>query len=69
MYGDPLHAVDTKEYCEPFFYFFSQQSPFSLCTVYFSDLLHTWIKLQTVFNIAYEFKVWKRKDPPLGYGF
>lgn len=71
MCGDFLHAVDTGEYCIPFFYsfFLSKKSPFGLCTVYFSDLLHTGIKLQTVFNIAYEFKVWKRKDPPLGYGF
>lgn len=37
--------------------------------IHFSVLLHTGIKLQTVFNIAYEFKDWKRKDLPLGYGF
>jgi len=41
---------------------FLKQSPFSICSVHFSDLLHTGIKLQTVFNIAYEFKVWKRSS-------
>lgn len=69
MYGGSLHVVDTEQSCEPFF-FLSKESPFRLCTVSFGDLLHAGIKLQTVFNIAYEFKVWKRKkNPPLGYGF
>lgn len=72
MYGGSLHIVDTEESCEPFVFFFffpSKESPFSLCTLYFGDLLHTGIQLQTVFNIAYEFRVWKRKKPPSGYGF